>query len=65
MTPISYRDVEDLLAQRGIEVSYETIRRWVTRFGPQIGRPADSQPKRASCVRVLDRVLSRLPHERQ
>jgi transposase-like protein len=26
--PLSYRDVEDLLAERGIEVSYETIRRW-------------------------------------
>jgi transposase-like protein len=26
--PLSFRDVEDLLAQRGIEVSYETVRRW-------------------------------------
>jgi len=33
---LSFRDVEDLLAERGIEVSYETIRRWVARFGPQI-----------------------------
>ncbi len=31
---LSFRDVEDLLAERGIEVSYETIRRWVARFGP-------------------------------
>ena len=31
---LSYRDVEDLLAQRGINVSYETIRRWCIRFGP-------------------------------
>jgi putative transposase len=35
---LSYRDVEDLLAERGIEVSYETIRRWVTAFGPTIAR---------------------------
>ena len=35
---LSYRDVEDLLAERGIEVSYETIRRWVTTFGPLIAR---------------------------
>src|SRR6266540_5810575 len=27
---LSFRDVEDLLAERGIEVSYETIRQWVT-----------------------------------
>ena len=30
---ISLRDVEDLLAERGITVSYETIRRWCARFG--------------------------------
>ena len=35
---LSYRDVEDLLAERGIIVSYETIRRWVAKFGPQIAR---------------------------
>ena len=33
---LSLRDVEDLLAERGITVSYETIRVWVDRFGPQI-----------------------------
>ena len=32
---LSYRDVEDLLAERGVIVSYETIRRWCTRFGPR------------------------------
>ena len=31
---LSYRDVEDLLSERGISVSYETIRRWRVRFGP-------------------------------
>ena len=30
---LSFRDVEDLLAERGIEVSYETIRRWCLKFG--------------------------------
>ena len=33
---LSYRDVEDLLAERGLEVSYETVRRWVLKFGPLI-----------------------------
>lgn len=32
---LSFRDVEELLAERGIEVSYETIRRWTIKFGPQ------------------------------
>jgi putative transposase len=33
---LSLRDVEDLLAERGIIVSYETVRRWVNHFGPRI-----------------------------
>ncbi len=33
---LSFRDVEDLLSERGITVSYETIRRWVNHFGPTI-----------------------------
>jgi putative transposase len=33
---MSLRDVEELLAQRGIEVSYETIRCWTIKFGPRI-----------------------------
>jgi putative transposase len=33
---LSFRDVKDLLAERGITVSYETVRRWVNRFGPMI-----------------------------
>src|SRR3712207_374212 len=34
----SYRDAEDLLAERGLVVSYETVRRWVLKFGPAIAR---------------------------
>ena len=30
---LSFRDVEDLLAQRGITVTYETIRHWCRTFG--------------------------------
>ena len=30
---LSFRDVEELLAERGIQVSYETVRRWVAKFG--------------------------------
>ncbi len=32
--PLSYREVEELLLQRGIEVTYETVRQWCTTFGP-------------------------------
>ena len=33
---LSFRDVEDLLAEHGIMVSYETVRRWVNHFGPMV-----------------------------
>jgi transposase-like protein len=45
---LSYRDVEDMLAERGLDVSYETVRRWVLKFGPLFaqelarGRPRPS-----------------------
>jgi len=32
---LSHRDIEDLLAERGINVSYEAIRLWCNRFGPK------------------------------
>jgi putative transposase len=35
---LSYRDVEDLLAERGLDVSYETVRWWVLKFGPMFAR---------------------------
>ena len=43
--PLSYRDVEDLLAERGIDVSYETVRRWALKFGQAYARRLqDSAP---------------------
>jgi len=35
---LSYRDVEELLAERGIEILYETVRRSVLKFGPIFAR---------------------------
>ena len=43
----SLRDVEGLLAERGITVSYETNRTWVARFGPPIARRLRAQRSRA------------------
>jgi putative transposase len=33
---LSFRDVEDLLAERGLDISYETVRRWFLKFRPVI-----------------------------
>ncbi len=37
---LSYRDVEELLAERGIEVDHVTIYRWVQRFAPEFAEAA-------------------------
>lgn len=41
--PLSYRDVRDLLAERGIHVDPATINRWVVKFGPLISREVRKQ----------------------
>ena len=33
---LSFRDVEDLLAERGVIVSYETIHQWCRKFGSEL-----------------------------
>lgn len=37
-SPLSLRNVEGLLAERGIEISNETVRYWWNRFGPMFHR---------------------------
>jgi transposase, IS6 family len=37
---LSYRDVEELLAERGIEVDQVTVYRWVQRFAPEFAEAA-------------------------
>lgn len=44
--PLSLRNVEDLLAERGIDVSYESVRFWWNRFGPMFA--SDIRRQRAS-----------------
>ena len=55
--PLSYRNVEDLLAERGIEVSYETVRRWALKFGTQYARKLRRLRPRPSGRWHLDEVF--------
>jgi putative transposase len=48
--PLSLRNVEDLLAERGVEVSYETVRYWWNRFGPMFA--AEIRRKRVDHMRA-------------
>jgi putative transposase len=54
---LSYRDVEDLLAERGLEVSYETVQRWVLKFGPLIARKLRQGRPRPSERWHLDEMI--------
>jgi putative transposase len=54
---LSYRDAEELLAERGLDVSYETIRRWVIKFGPVFARNLRRQRPRPSDQWHLDEMV--------
>src|SRR4051812_16769458 len=53
---LSYRDIEDLLAERGLEVSYQTVRRWVRKFGPLFARELRSRRPRSTSRWHLDEM---------
>jgi putative transposase len=61
---LSYRDVEELLAERGLEVSYETVRRWVLKFGPGIARKLRRCRPRPSDRWHLDELVVRIAGKR-
>jgi putative transposase len=48
--PLSLRNVEDLLHERGIEISHETVRYWWNRFGPMFA--AEIRSKRVEAMRA-------------
>jgi len=55
--PLSLRDVEDMLSQRGIDASYETVRRWSFKFGVAYARKLGRSHPRAGGT-ILSRPLS-------
>src|SRR5213075_1333506 len=61
---LSYRDVEELLAERGLEVSYETVRRWVLKFGPGFARRLRRCRPRPSARLHLDEMVVRIAGKR-
>ena len=57
---LSFRDVEDLLAERGIIVSYETVRRWVNHFGPRIAAALRKRRPKPYATWHLDEVYLKI-----
>ena len=58
--PLSLRNVEDLLAERGIDVSYETVRRWAFKFGRVYAAGIRRRRPRPSGRWHLDEVFIRI-----
>jgi hypothetical protein len=56
---LSFRDVEELLFERGIVVSYESIRAWVTKFGDRFAAGLRRRERRPGRTWHLDEVFER------
>ncbi len=62
---MSFRDVEDLLAERGIAVSYETVRQWCAKFGPDYAKRLKRRQGRLGDTWFLDEVFVTINGRRQ
>ncbi len=62
---LSFRDVEDLLAERGITVSYETIRHWCRKFGTEYARTLKRRERRLGDTWHLDELFVNIQGQRQ
>jgi len=62
---LSFRDVEDLLAKRGVLVSYETIRQWCRKFGAEYTRKLKRREGRLGDTWYLDEVFVTIQGQRQ
>src|SRR5882672_7919509 len=61
---LSYRDVEELLAERGLDISYESVRSWVLKFEPMIARRLRQVRPRPSDRWHLDEMVVRIAGKR-
>ena len=62
---ISFRDVEDLLAERGVTVSFETIRRWCLKFGRDYAKRLKRRQGQLGDTWFLDEVFVTINGQRQ
>ena len=56
--PLSYRDVQELLQERGIEVSHDTLREWSLKFSPLIAEDLRHREPRRGSRWHLDEVCT-------
>ncbi|TQE19229.1 IS6 family transposase [Streptomyces ipomoeae] len=63
--PLSFREVEELMLERGIVVSYETVRRWCARFGQRYTSALRRRQPRPDGTWHLDEVFTKIHGERK
>ena len=61
---LSFREVEELLAERGITVTYESIRQWCQKFGPDYARKLKKRQGRLGDTWHIDEVFVSIQGER-
>jgi len=62
---LSFREVEELLAERGITVTYETVRQWCQKFGPDYARKLKKRQGRLGDTCHIDEVFVTIQGQRQ
>ncbi len=62
---LSFRDIEELLAIRGIHTSYETIRRWCLKFPTHYSKPLRKKQGQLGDLWYLDEVFISISGKRQ
>ena len=62
---LSFREVEELLAERGITVTYETVRQWCQKFGPDYARKLKKRQGRLGDAWHLDEAVITVQGEHQ
>ena len=58
--PLSYRDLEEMMAERGLGVDHSTIARWVLRYAPILGRRIRSEMRRPNRSWRVDETYVRV-----
>ena len=62
---LSHRDIEDLLAERGITVSYESIRLWCNKFGPEFAKRLKRRHQGFGDTFYIDEVFVKIGGQQQ
>ena len=62
---LSHRDIEDLLSERGIDVSYESIRLWCNKFGPHYAKYLKRRHQGYGDTFFIDEVFVRIQGQQQ